>query len=139
MGQLAMTSGDKRKIVIAEDDAEMRALLAELMRRDGYDVHEAKDGRELLLVLESVCIHGIGPDLIVSDIRMPGYTGLELLWAMREAEIALPVILITAFSDRKVRDKARRSGAILVDKPLDFDDLRRLVRGLVKGTGDQQG
>lgn len=131
MGQLATSPGGKRKIVVAEDDAEMRSLLAELMRRDGYEVHEAKDGRELLLVLEAVCIHGVLPDLIVSDIRMPGYTGLELLWAMREAEIALPVILITAFSDRKVREGAQRSGAILVDKPLDFDDLRRLVRGIV--------
>ncbi|MFO0585955.1 MAG: response regulator [Polyangiaceae bacterium] len=130
MGQLA-TPTEKRKIVVAEDDTEMRALLSEMMRRDGYEVREVKDGRELLLVLEDVCLRGIAPDLIVSDIRMPGYTGLELLWAMREADIVLPVILITAFSDRKVRDRARRGGAILVDKPLDFDDLRRIVRKMV--------
>lgn len=128
MGQLATPNQGRRRIVVAEDDTEMRTLLCEMMRRDGFEVREARDGGELLLVLEDVCMRGVSPDLIVSDIRMPGCNGLDLLWAMREADILLPVILITAFSDRQVRDRARRGGALLVDKPLDFDDLRRIVR-----------
>lgn len=135
MGVLgARPGGGRRRVVVAEDDASMRELLVEALARDGYDVVEAKDGAQLLLGLEEICLRGpeaVIPDLIVSDIRMPGHTGLELLQAMRDADIHLPVVLITAFSDGATRERAERAGAVLLDKPLDLDDLRKVVRGMM--------
>jgi len=135
MGVLAeRPGGSRRRVVVAEDDADMRELLVVALRRDGYEVAEAKDGSQLLLWLEEICLRGpeaVTPDLIVSDIRMPGHSGLELLAAMREADIGLPVVLITAFSDAATRERATRAGAVLLDKPLDLDDLRRVVRGMM--------
>lgn len=125
---------ERRRVVIAEDDAEMRALLVVGLEREGYEVLEARDGVQLLLCLEQICMRAPGapiPDLIVSDIRMPGHTGLELLQAMRDADIRLPVVLITAFSDGATRERAERAGAVLIDKPLDLDDLRRVVREMM--------
>lgn len=122
------------RIVLAEDDAEMRSLLSAVMRRDGYEVVEAPDGVQLLLYLEAMSMRGDAmprPDLLVSDIRMPGYSGLQLVAAMREAEMDLPVILVTAFSDASTRDAAHELDAMLLDKPIDIDDLRRFVRIMV--------
>lgn len=123
-----------RRVLLAEDDPEMRALLCLAMRRDGYEVIEATDGAQLLVYLESLAMSLPGqpaPDIIVSDIHMPGYSGLDLLSAMREANLELPVILITAFSDKATRGQAERFAAILLDKPLDIDDLRRVVRSII--------
>jgi DNA-binding NtrC family response regulator len=63
-------------------------------------------------------------DLIVSDIRMPGLSGMELLHAGREAEAFPPTILITSFGDRETHREARRLGArALIDKPFELDTL----------------
>jgi CheY-like chemotaxis protein len=118
-------------VVVAEDDTEMRALLAKVLSRDGYEIVEVRDGAEMLRYLEGLAGSGPGgalPDLIVSDIRMPGRTGLDLVAAMHDAHIELPVILITAFSDSATQQQAAALSATLLDKPLDLGELRRVVR-----------
>ncbi|MCU0620491.1 MAG: response regulator [Gemmatimonadales bacterium] len=73
------------------------------------------------------------PDIVVSDIRMPGKTGLELLAGLRRADWATPVILITGFGDRHTLAEAQRLGAAAVfDKPFDVDDLRTAVLNLME-------
>jgi CheY-like chemotaxis protein len=68
------------RILLAEDDAEMRALVSGDLRRAGYVVVECADGAALLRRLESVgCSQGLGVDLVVADVRMPEMTGLEVL------------------------------------------------------------
>src|SRR5262245_32057755 len=99
--------GRRVRILIAEDDVALRSFLAVALRKDGYEILEARDGAEVLGHLEGVLCTDrqwtasspppAAPDIIVSDIRMPGLTGLEVLDAIRGARLTVPVILITAF------------------------------------------
>jgi CheY-like chemotaxis protein len=112
----------------------MRRMVADGLRRDGYFVEEIADGMELL---ERIGRAGEEPlDLVVSDVLMPGNTGIEALLALRNpfrvGVCETPVILITAFADDEVTDQAERLGAILFAKPFDVDDLRTAAINLVQ-------
>ena len=122
------------RLFVADDDADMRALLAEQLRSDGYEVSELRDGFQLLELLQEVRASPLRwPDAIVSDVRMPGHSGLEMLAALRRAGWTTPVVLITAFGDRWVHDQARQLGAAAVlDKPFDIDELRTLLLALAR-------
>ena len=121
------------RILLAEDDSEMRRLLCRSLQADGYDVLEAANGFRLLEYLGfSVASRAaFDVDLIISDIRMPGFTGLEVLTELRRSNWSTPVILITAFGDERTRLEAERLRANLLDKPFDIDRLRDLVRELI--------
>lgn len=119
-------------VVIAEDDAAMRFMLAEELRRDGCEVIEATNGEELLDCLATVFFETDDPaatvDLIVSDLRMPKLTGMDVLCVLRLARRKTPLILITAFGDEDTRSEARELGAVAVlDKPFEVDDLRAAI------------
>ncbi len=119
-------------VLLAEDDDAFRALLASALRRDGFDVVEARTGRELLRQVASRHQAGVAPfDLIISDIRMPQMTGLDALAGLRAADWRTPVILITAFGDDDARAQAARLGArALFSKPFDLCDLRTVAQML---------
>jgi DNA-binding response OmpR family regulator len=133
----AATDDDPPLVVLAEDDDEMRHLIARKLRRAGYDVVEARNGAELALLIEDGRLGGTLRDdgraieLIVSDIRMPGITGLEVVQLVRGTDWSVPIILITAFGDRETHSEAMRLGAVLLDKPLDLDELVFAARRLV--------
>jgi CheY-like chemotaxis protein len=114
------------RVLVAEDDDAFRRLLAATLRRDGFDVVEARTGREVVeLVASFVQRCGELFDLIISDIRMPQMTGLDALAGLRGAGWPISVILITAFSDDETRLEAKRLGAkALFSKPFDLADLR---------------
>jgi len=121
-------------LLIAEDDEEMRQLLVESFEEEGYRVTEAEDGEELRRRLSGWCgfPRTSTPDILVSDICLPGFTGLELLADLRESDWSLPVILITAFGDETVHSEGKRLGAAMVlDKPFDVEDLVNAVKTLV--------
>ncbi|MBW2702017.1 MAG: response regulator [Deltaproteobacteria bacterium] len=122
------------KIVLAEDDEDMRDLLAGALKRAGYAVDEVADGNELLDHLaDGLLAEGrVPPDLIVSDIRMPGWTGLDVLAGLREPDWTVPIILITAFGNEETHAEAERLGAaVLLDKPFDVDDLLQAVHKVI--------
>jgi len=119
------------RILLAEDDREMRSLLASALRSEGYDVTECRDGDQFVdrIVTPS---HRVDFDLIISDVRMPAHSGLEILDAGRQLAGFPPMILITAFGSESVHSKARRLGAVAVfDKPFDVDDLMTKVAEIV--------
>jgi DNA-binding NtrC family response regulator len=71
-------------------------------------------------------------DLIVSDVRMPGWTGLDLLDVVRRARMGTPVLLITAFGAPETHQEAARLGAgAVLNKPFDLDEFRATVAALV--------
>lgn len=117
------------RLLLAEDDDEMRRLLASVLRNDGYTVVEAADGQEMLDALTAAQTGGGDPiNLVVADVRMPRLTGLEVLEQICGAHVTAPVILITAFGDPVTHEKAYELGAAAVlDKPFEFDDLRSVV------------
>jgi DNA-binding response OmpR family regulator len=121
------------RVLLAEDDAAMRTLLARTLRRAALDVVEASSGDEALDWLARNLIGKPPVDLIVSDVHMPGYDGLNLLASLRQARIPIPVILITAFGSNAAHAAAARLGAFaMVDKPFDLDDLMILVRAAMR-------
>jgi CheY-like chemotaxis protein len=122
------------RILLAEDDDEMRSMVADALRGDGHDVVELADGGRLLVDIAARLKTGAADDsldLIVSDIRMPVCSGLQILTALRDARWHTPVILMTAFGDDATRRQAESLSAVLFDKPFDLDDLRTAVANLL--------
>jgi len=120
------TSKTVPKILLAEDDYEMRRMLAFRLRKEKYEVIECRDGYQLLDHMGNPVFEGQPDDfdLIISDIRMPGITGLEVLEGIYQSEWFTPMILITAFGDTEVHAKAEALGAAaFFDKPFDIEKL----------------
>ena len=109
--------------------------MATSLAEDGYEIDEALSGLELLALLARPCGRY---DVVVSDIRMPGLTGLEViddLRAHREfKDSRVAVILVTAFPDLQARAEAGRLQATLLEKPVDMDELRDRLADLVDPT-----
>ena len=130
----AATATVPARVLVAEDDTEMRRLLVDAFAHAGYQVIEVADGRQLLACLADPHHrdHCPEPDLVVSDIRMPGHSGLDVLAALRQHDWAMPVLIITAFGSPETHAEARRLGAAAVlDKPFDIDDLIDVAEGIV--------
>jgi DNA-binding response OmpR family regulator len=116
------------QILLAEDEPEMRAMLARRLRSRGHRVIEASDGTRLHALIDDLVLAGPpgapAIDLVISDVRMPGCSGMEVLAWLRRCDWRTPIILITAFGDDELHAEARRLGAFAVfDKPFDLDDL----------------
>jgi two-component system response regulator (stage 0 sporulation protein F) len=119
------------RVFLAEDDVELRRLIAAALRRDGHFVLEATDGVGLLLELGHAYWGDLPdptPTVVISDLRMPGHDGLSVLDRLRQHAWCPPFILITGFGDPDVHEQAARLGARAVfDKPFDLDALRAAV------------
>lgn len=123
--QIACTK-TRLRVLVAEDDDAFRRLLASTLRRDGFEVVEARNGRELVDHVAALVQRTAEPfDVIISDIRMPVMTGIDALAGLRAADWSTPVILITAFGDETTRAEAMQLGAgAFFAKPFDLADLR---------------
>ncbi len=135
------TTLGRPRILLAEDNGPMCLLLAVCLEEAGYEVVKCYDGFQLVEHLGSYLLPNSKErvDLIISDIRMPHLSGLEVLDGLNEREDFPPVILITAFGDKETHDRARELGAVaLFDKPFPMDDLVAKVREVVP-RGDSSG
>lgn len=127
-GMLAAPRWGVYRILVAEDDAEMRRLVVEILRKDGHEVFEAADGRGLLAALTAQVADNLSfpaLDLILSDVRMPVHNGLEALEQLARGRLS--IIVMTAFADDEIRRRAARLGAVLLDKPITVSALRDAV------------
>jgi len=117
------------RVFVCDDDDDMRLLVADAFRLDGYDVVEMRDGRETLEGISRAFQRPMElPDLIVMDLLMPYCSGLGILTALRRANWRTPVIVITGFSHDSVIDKARDLGAAAVlRKPFSLEELRAVA------------
>lgn len=123
------------RVLVAEDDDDIRFGLVELLRSQGYQVIPLRDGAALLDALASSLLldrSSPPPDLVVSDVRMPGFNGLSILEGLRFAGWLTPFIIITAFGDEESKKRAERVGATaFFDKPLDLATLEKVVADAV--------
>jgi CheY-like chemotaxis protein len=118
-------------LLIADDDADMRALVRETLRPEFPDAIEVADGRDLFWQLMRASFGiGIGDrDLvIVADVRMPAYNGLDVLDAWQDQRRDIPIVVITSFPDEAVRRRIDDLDALLVAKPFSRGKLREAVR-----------
>jgi len=129
------------RILLAEDDFELRTLMAEALRCKGHVVYEVPDGFQLRARLESWLSRDDGLycfDVVISDVRMPGLSGFEALSGVARHYPHLPLILITAFGDDAAYRKAARLGAVaFFDKPLDIERLCVCVEKLLASRSDE--
>jgi DNA-binding response OmpR family regulator len=124
------------RVLVAEDDAQMRRLVADVLLKEGYDVEELADGKELLLrVVEAFLPRHpySGIDVVVTDMRMPFCSGLDVLKKLRVAHHPTPVVVMTAFGEKGLRDQVHELGGLLLDKPFTPQALRAAVRLLFEG------
>jgi two-component system response regulator PilR (NtrC family) len=112
------------RILVVDDERSMRELLAIVLRREGHEVSLAADGRSAVALLERQPI-----DLLISDIRMPDMSGVDVLRAAKQIDADVVGIMITAFASTETAVEALRMGAYdYVSKPFDIDELKIVVR-----------
>ena len=116
-----------KRVLVVEDDDEVRAMLVESLRMLGYVVTEAPDGKTGLARLPDD-----SPDLLMVDFAMPGMNGIDVISAARKLRDDLPVILATGYADVDISRLAVRHCSIL-RKPFQLDELARTVRLSLKG------
>jgi DNA-binding response OmpR family regulator len=129
---------DRRShVLLVEDDDEMRKMLAFVLTKHGFRVTQARDGSEALEHLADAVLGGSrdkAPQLLLTDERMPGFCGLDIIEAIRIAGLEIPAILITAFGDRETHERALALGSTpVLDKPFAMLELVALARRLALG------
>jgi two-component system response regulator FlrC len=123
------------RVLVVDDDDEMRALLRRTLEADGYEVAELSRGTHVLDTLR-----GDPFDLVILDKEMPGVTGLDLLPMLRHEFPRVPVVLVTAFGGHQVAGRAIRLGAAsYLEKPFRLAQLRDAIAGLLPPPADQSG
>jgi DNA-binding NtrC family response regulator len=112
------------RVLIVDDDAGQRSLLHSFLTSQGFQTVLASSGEQALELLRQEPIN-----MMISDVRMPGISGLETLRRARQEFARLPVLLVTAFAEIREAIDAMRDGAInYLSKPIDLDELLALVR-----------
>lgn len=129
MASIPSTSANEsHRVLVVDDDPGQRSLLTSFLKGQGFETLAAESGEEALKILENTSV-----EIMISDVRMPGISGLETLHRIRERSAALPVLLVTAYPDIREAVGAMRDGAVnYLQKPIDLDELLSTVR---KATG----
>ncbi|HEX4825180.1 MAG TPA: sigma-54 dependent transcriptional regulator [Candidatus Polarisedimenticolaceae bacterium] len=113
------------RVLVVEDEKSMRDLLSLMLRKEGYSVETADSGTQAVSRLAKDPAY----DLIVTDVSMPGMTGLELLRHARRTVPDSSVILMTAYGSKETAIEALNEGAAYyVEKPFDLDEMKVVVR-----------
>jgi two-component system response regulator AtoC len=119
----AMTD-ERLRVLVADDDAAVRTVLSALLEQGGFATEQASNGNEAFAKLESGDVH-----VLVTDLRMPGMDGMQLLSRALETRPDVPVIVLTAHGTVALAVDAMRLGAAdFVEKPFDRDDVLTAVR-----------
>jgi DNA-binding NtrC family response regulator len=126
------------RILVVDDEADVEALFRQQFRREIRDgrfrMDFARSAAEALQLIDAV--DGETLILILSDINMPGTSGLNLLPKVRAARPDVPVIMITAYGDAETKRKVLEGGAeALFTKPIDFPALRNDIEARIKNVG----
>ncbi len=118
---------DKKRILIIEDDDEMRSLLKDFVLAEGYEADSVEKGT---YAFKKLMIGSF--DLIITDIRLLGFSGLDILPGLKKIQPETPVVVITAFGDGEATSKAHERGAnTFLEKPIQLKTLRELIHEMV--------
>ena len=111
-------------ILVVDDEPSSRGMLSIMLKREGYDVVLADCGKVAVEILRHRPV-----DLLISDIKMPGMSGVDVLRAAKQIDDAIVGIMITAFKSSESAVEALRLGAHdYIDKPFDIELLKKKVR-----------
>ncbi len=122
-----------KRIVVVDDDQQVLKYLIEMLQEAGYDTvacDRYQDAKALLSTMR--------PDLLLTDIRLGAYNGLQLGIYARDDHPGLPVIVLTGYEDPTLRDEAKRAGALFLMKPITrIVLLAAISKALLVGTDDE--
>jgi DNA-binding NtrC family response regulator len=111
-------------LLLVEDKSELRAMLRRALEREGYSVEEAADGTTAIQKVRSRRFM-----LVLTDLKLPGASGLDVLRETKQADATIPVVLLTAYGSVEEAVAAMKEGAFdFLQKPVDLDHLRLLVQ-----------
>lgn len=111
-----------RRILIVDDEPDLRDIMQLALQAEGFDASVAENGRVAWEIIQSG-----ETDLVISDVRMPGMDGIDLLEKMRAANSTVPVILMTGFADMDETSVIALGAYELLSKPFEVDSLYRAV------------
>lgn len=119
------------RILVVDDELSMREFLSILLEREGYDVSVAGSAVDALRLMESALF-----DLVLSDVNMPGLSGIELLARIKEKSPETAVLMLTAFSTAEQAVEAMKLGAYdYLCKPFKNDELKQLIKNALEKQG----
>jgi CheY-like chemotaxis protein len=119
------------RVLVVEDDVDLRELLRDSLEEAGYDVVPARTGREAINMLEAISIAKWSldaVDLVLTDLHVPEVTGAELIRLLRTARWPVPVVMMTAYASAPVRESTRAMGVPLLEKPFTLEQMKTTVR-----------
>jgi two-component system response regulator (stage 0 sporulation protein F) len=119
-----------KRVIIVEDQKATAWALAESLTEDGYETLTAGSSEEALELGLERC------DVLITDLRLPGMNGIELMSRIKKTRRALPSILITAYSSPDVLASAKKAGAIrCFSKPFNVEDIKECLKKALRGPG----
>ena len=132
-----MSPATAPRILLVDDEQEFRFGAGVVLRRAGYRVEEAADGKEALRKVLSARDAGDPVRLVVTDIRMPVMSGIELIDALREQGVVTALCAITCFGDQAlVSELAGKGCTVYIEKPFPPEELLNRVGELLGKEGD---
>lgn len=115
------------RILVIESDEEIRSLLIDLIKNEGYEADSVEKGTYAFRKLMTGSF-----DLIITGIQLPGFSGFDILLGLKKIQPETPVLVITAFRDGEAISKARERGAnAVLEKPIQLNKLRELIHQMV--------
>lgn len=121
------TSGDRKRILLVEDDIIQQKIIASILRSDGFDVDIAGDGVIALMQISKSRF-----DLIVSDINMPNFDGIQMLEYINQNSIKIPIVFLTSIQEEEIHSKTIELGAqAIMQKPVNRELLLTKIREIV--------
>lgn len=112
-----------KEILIVDDNRGIRMLLEEVFSKDGYLVHLAANGAEAISIAENKDIH-----CVLLDMKLPDMNGIEILKTIVQFKKNLPFIMMSAYAEQDLIEKAKNNGAIhFITKPFNIHELKELV------------
>ena len=126
---------NKKRILVVEDDEEMRSLPKDFIEAEGFETDSVSNGSEAFRILVRELF-----DLVITDIRMPGLTGLDILPGIKKLQPEAPIIVITAFGSEEVHRRAIERGATAyLEKPLHFHELKTMIHEIISSKAKNRG
>lgn len=113
----------KIRILVVEDDDDVRSTVVDAFEEEGFVVHQASSGNKALVLLQTVTV-----DVLLTDIRMADGSGIDLLIALGKNRSKVPVFVMTGFSDFAMEDAARHGAQGFFSKPFDPSVIVRTIR-----------
>lgn len=125
---------NRGRILVVDDEEDLRDMLAFLLEGDGFEVETADGGLSALAVARRRRF-----DLAVTDMKMPGMNGIETLAALKEVDPSIEVVVLTGYASEQTAAECLRRGAYgYLRKPFELDDLRVLIhRALARHREDE--